>query len=67
MKSEEDNALDALEEVRDELNAPVNTELLALILRKEREFVFELADRQSEAVKGVTALIETYLGNGEPS
>ena len=59
----EDNALNALEEVREQLNADLPTGLLEELLRIEREYAFD-EDKREFALRKVDELIDRYLQGG---
>ena len=59
----EDNALNALEEVREQLNADLPAGLLEELLRIEREYAFD-EDKREFALRKVDELIDRYLQGG---
>jgi hypothetical protein len=59
----EDNALNALEAVREQLNADLPAGLLEELLRIEREYAFD-EDKREFALRKVDELIDRYLRDG---
>lgn len=59
----EDNALNALEEVREQLNADLPAGLLEELLRVEREYAFD-EDKREDALREVDKIIDRYLRDG---
>ena len=59
----EDNALKALEEVREQLNADLPAGLLEELLSIEREYALD-EDKREFALRKVDELIDRYLQGG---
>lgn len=59
------HALEALEELRDQVNASVSTDLLKQVLKIETEHMF--SDKQDVALRQVDAAVDAYLETGAES